>query len=240
MKDKKNSKEPFLWGTLLIVILLLAINQIQILSIAKSAGISMMPKIISSSKVKLTGNLAEDANKVILLTGIPRVYGAELGIEYIHPSQTAVMDQMIKKMSVFDPTYGRQKITLSGDLLQRYIDIAIRISCEYCCGAKCIIRPDGQAACGCAHSQAMRGLAAYLLQNHSDEFTNDEILQELARWKGLYFPKQMMQKYISQVSTGEYTPDMAALIMGLDVKSSSGKNTPLPTDLSLPDMAGGC
>ena len=86
----------------------------------------------------------------------------------------------------------------------------------------------------------MRGLAAYLLQNHSDEFTNDEILQELARWKGLYFPKQMMQKYISQVSTGEYTPDMAALIMGLDVKSSSGKNTPLPTDLSLPDMAGGC
>ena len=50
----------------------------------------------------------------------------------------------------------------------------------------------------------------------------------------------MMQKYISQVSTGEYTPDMAALIMGLDVKSSSGKNTPLPTDLSLPDMAGGC
>ena len=72
--------------------------------------------------------------------------------------------------------------------MQRYIDIGLQISCEYCCGADSIIFSNGKAACGCAHSYAMRGLAKYLIKNHGTEFTDDEILEELGKWKVLFFP----------------------------------------------------
>jgi len=229
------------WGAFGLVLLLLLVNQWQIFSLAAATGMKMMPINFSFGQtVRLTGDLAKDAAKVILLTGVPKVYGAGLGVSYIHPSQVNDMNQMIAAMSKYDPDYGSSPIQLEGDPLQRYIDIGLRIACEYCCGAKALITQTGKAACGCAHSQAMRGLSAYLLQNHGSEFTNDQILQELARWKGLYFPKQMMQKYMEQVQSGEYTPDMAALVMGLKIKASSGQATPLPSDLDLPNMAGGC
>ena len=51
----------------------------------------------------------------------------------------------------------------------------------------------GGAACSCAHSFAMRGLAKYLLVKHP-KMSNDEILTELAKWKTLFFPGQMTAK----------------------------------------------
>lgn len=246
-KNKKLFGQKGFWMSFLIVIILLLVNQWQIISLAASAGMKLMPTISLSrggpNSVKLTGDLAKDASSVILITGMPKIYGQELGVSYIHPSQTAEMDKMMKIMGQFDPTYGGKPIKLAGDPLKRYIDIGLRISCEFCCSAKTLITQDGRAACGCAHSQAMRGLAAYLIQNHSAEYANDQILQELARWKGLYFPKQMMQKYMDQVQSGQYSPDMAALIMGLNVKapaSGSSGPAPLPTDIDLPNMSGGC
>jgi hypothetical protein len=85
-------------------------------------------------------------------------------------------------------------ITLSGDDKTRYITVASQISCEYCCGAPSIISSTGAPACGCAHSYAMRGLAKYLIVNHGSEYTDDEILIELAKWKALYFPSQSQTK----------------------------------------------
>ena len=34
----------------------------------------------------------------------------------------------------------------------------------------------------------MRGLAKYLIKNHPKEFSDDEILGELGKWKVLFFP----------------------------------------------------
>jgi len=82
---------------------------------------------------------------------------------------------------------------LEGDKLDRYIKITNSISCEYCCGAQSITFPDGQAACGCAHSYAMRGLAKYLLTKHSD-MADDQILNELGKWKTLFFPDSINAK----------------------------------------------
>jgi len=84
-------------------------------------------------------------------------------------------------------------LTLDGADLKRYIAIASKISCEYCCGAKSIIFDDGKAACGCAHSYAMRGLGKYLILNHAD-MTDEEILSELGKWKVLFFPGIHEQK----------------------------------------------
>jgi len=121
----------------------------------------------------------------IIPTGIPAVYGNELGISYddVSPSDPRKADATIGVLSKFD-----NSITLTGSDLQRYIDIGLQISCEYCCGADSIIFGNGQAACGCAHSYSMRGLAKYLIKNHGTEFTDDEILEELGKWKVLFFP----------------------------------------------------
>ncbi len=134
----------------------------------------------------------------VIPKGIPDVYGKELGVSFddISPNDQSKADSTIRTLGVLDT-----QIQLTGDLLQRYIDAVSQISCEYCCGAKSIIFESstgkykaGDSACGCAHSYAMRGLAKYLLKNHADEFSNDQILEELGKWKTLFFPEQITQK----------------------------------------------
>lgn len=120
-------------------------------------------------------------------SGVPDVYGQELNISF-----DKVQDA-INKVRILGPTYGKegQKLILSGENLKRYIDIGSQISCQYCCRAKTLVIEDGKAACGCAHSIMMRGLSAYLIENHPD-FTDQKILDELNTWKIAYFPKQTL------------------------------------------------
>src|SRR3989338_38546 len=120
-------------------------------------------------KIKLSGNLGEDAVKLAVVTGVPDKYGQELAVNFDQ------VQQSMNVMKQFDPCYGANKIVLTGEALKRYTDVGLRISCEYCCGAKAIVFANGEAACGCAHSQAMRGLAKYLIKNHGTEFTDEEI-----------------------------------------------------------------
>ncbi|RJR31491.1 hypothetical protein C4569_02040 [Candidatus Parcubacteria bacterium] len=191
----------------------------------------------SAGGLKLSGNLSDDVIKLAIATGMPDIYGPELSVSF------DAAQQSINILKVYDPTYGKQKITLTGDDLKRYIEIGGKISCEYCCGAKAIVAANGQAACGCAHSQAMRGLAAYLIKNHPSEYNNDQILKELARWKGIFFPKQMIKKLTQQLQDGNYTPDTASLVMGIELPDYGGqsKEAPLPSEIeNLPSMVGGC
>ncbi|MBI4210288.1 MAG: hypothetical protein HY544_02155 [Candidatus Diapherotrites archaeon] len=135
--------------------------------------------------------------------GIPRIYGAELGVSFddVSPSDPRKADETIALLSQFDKENSGKFIELEGEKLQRYIKISSQISCEYCCGAESIIFPNGQAACGCAHSYSMRGLAKYLLDRHAGEFTDDQILEEMGKWKTLYFPGALSQK--AQVLKGK-------------------------------------
>lgn len=123
--------------------------------------------------------------------GTPEIYGKELGVSFddIKIEAPEKANAAIKKLGALD-----QQITLTGADLERYIAIASQISCEYCCGAPSIIFADGKAACGCAHSFAMRGVAKYLIKNHGAEYTNDEILEELGKWKTLFFPGKLAEK----------------------------------------------
>ena len=127
----------------------------------------------------------------VIPTGVPAIYGKELGISFddVTPSDPRKADAVIGKIGLLD-----RQLQVSGAELQRYIAITSRISCEYCCGAPSIIADDGSPACGCAHSFAMRGLAKYLIKNHGDEYTDDAILEELGKWKTLFFPGKLMQK----------------------------------------------
>jgi len=131
----------------------------------------------------------------VLPTGTPKVYGAELSVNFddVSPSNPRGADATIQKLANLDRT-----IALTEAQNQRYVDILYNnedgISCEYCCGARSVITATGQAACGCAHSYAMRGLAKYLITEHGDEYTDDEILEEVAKWKTLFFPGQTQLK----------------------------------------------
>ncbi len=127
----------------------------------------------------------------IIPKGTPKIYGEELRVKYddISASNSQATESTIGILGDLD-----NSISLSGNDMQRYIDIASQISCEYCCGADSIIFSNGKAACGCAHSYAMRGLAKYLIKNHGNEYTDDEILEELGKWKVLFFPGIHEQK----------------------------------------------
>ncbi len=123
-------------------------------------------------------------------TGIPAVYGKELNISF-----NKVQDA-INKVAPFDPTYGKNKIELNSQEKERYIKIGSQTACRYCCSAKTLVFKDGRAACGCAHSKMMRGLAAYLIKNHP-EMSDEEILNALNQWRAAFFPKQTITEVLS-------------------------------------------
>lgn len=246
--DRKNPfyKNGKVINAVLLTVLAIALitNQFILAKNRELAGVTANDFLTKlTSKLKggggggLTGDLGQDAVKLALVQGTPEVYGPELGVDF------GQVPKSMDVMKAFDPTYGNKKIKLTGDLLQRYIKVGLKIACEFCCGATGLVKQDGEAACGCAHSQAMRGLAAYLLTNHAAEYTDDQILRELARWKGSYFPKAMVDKISQQLSSGEYTPDIAALLLNLKIPKYSGKSqgAPLPSEIkSLPGQVGGC
>jgi len=137
----------------------------------------------------------------IIPKGVPAVYGVELGVSYddVSPNNQRLADATINKLTAYEGE------VLTGELLTRYIKIGSSISCEYCCGAESIIFSNGERACGCAHSYAMRGLAKYLLLNHAD-MTDYEILSELGKWKVLFFPGIHEQKASVMMGEGiDYT-----------------------------------
>lgn len=183
MTEKKDS--TFKWQMAIIIILgvLLLYN----LSIPKGST--------AQSQTQTQSSIVPSAYAEVLPSGVPAVYGSELGVSYddvsVNDPQRA--DAVIRRLSVFD-----QQITLSGTDLERYINIGYRlnngIACEYCCGARSVIFETGEAACGCAHSYAMRGLAKYLISKHGGEYTDEQIQAEMGKWKVLFFPGVHMAK----------------------------------------------
>jgi hypothetical protein len=121
----------------------------------------------------------------IIPQGVPAVYGGELSVAF--DADTDRMTSVLRKY---------EDHPLNDEQMERYKDIGLRISCEYCCGVEAIIFENGERACGCAHSYAMRGLAKYLIINHPDDYSNDEILLELGKWKATFFPKQTISKAV--------------------------------------------
>jgi len=119
----------------------------------------------------------------VLPKGTPNIYGSELGVSYndVSASNPQLADATMVKLAKYE------NMKLNSEQMARYVQIGSSIACEYCCGAKTLVFSNGDRACGCAHSYAMRGLAKYLLTTHPD-MTDLEILEELGKWKVLFFP----------------------------------------------------
>ncbi len=164
----------------------------------------------------------------IIPTGVPAIYGQALGVSYddISASNPKLADATINKLSQYE---GEE---LSAEQMTKYIKIGSAISCEYCCGADAIIFSNGEAACGCAHSYAMRGLAKYLLINNP-EMSDYEILSELGKWKVLFFPGIHEQKAQALEAKGIDSTDYVNLASNLYRGIEQGQT-------SSGGMVGGC
>lgn len=218
-----------LYALLVVLAFVTLFNQYQLYNLS-SMHSDLASNLQSVSYADASGvDEAPDAElDSVIPTGVPKIYGAELSIAYddVSAANPTLADQTIAKLAAFD-----QSITLEGADLERYIEVAGSISCEYCCGAASIIFSNGQPACGCAHSFAMRGLAKYLIIYHADEFTDDEILEELGKWKVLFFPGIHEEKAVILAEQGielNYINLASNLYRGIEQGSSGGS------------MVGGC
>lgn len=164
---------------------------------------------VTQSVNNLTLAQRQEVLAKIIPTGVPPVYGAELSISFDQPEAaiTALskLDGGWTDGQGNDLTGGKGiKFADLGDAEKaRYLKIGSSIACELCCGARTLIAKNGEAACGCAHSAAMRGLAKYLLKNHAGEFTDTQILEEVTKIKTLSFPKQMVQRALELQAGGK-------------------------------------
>lgn len=195
-------------------------NNIELLE-AKTETIISLSKEVSSETSKeqpAEENPEQALFQELIPRGIPEVYGSELRVNFETPVQSLEVLRMLD--GDLYPNGKLKYSQLTSSQKERYVNIGMSISCEFCCGAESIVFPDGRPACGCAHSAAMRGLAMHLLVNHGNKYTNAQVLDELTKWKTLFFPKQMLQKAV-QLQKSDGTVNATTLN-------------------ELPDMVGGC
>ncbi len=199
---------PAAYALIAVMILVLALNQYMIQSIKSNI---ITGKFTAEAQTN-SANLGKAA-EAIIPKGTPNVYGLELGVDFDKPVES--LNVLAGLDGDLYPDGKLKYANLTDEQKNRYLKIGASIACEYCCSATTLVFSNGQPACGCAHSAAMRGLAKYLLINHGNEYSDQEILNELTKWKILFFPKQMIAKYLQ---TGSSSVDAAPL----------------------PDMVGGC
>ncbi|MBI4135490.1 hypothetical protein HY477_02035 [Candidatus Uhrbacteria bacterium] len=123
----------------------------------------------------------EAAKVVMLATGTP--FYAPPGISF---------DDPVSALAAWQP-FERQ-IQLPPDREQRFQKIISTMTCDYCCGGPNQITTINR--CGCRHAQAYRSIAKHLLQTVGDQYTDEEILGELQRWKGVWYPKGAIEDYL--------------------------------------------
>ena len=180
-----------------IMIAVLAMNQFQINSLHKmmldqhGSMNQSADSVASGAQVKgqSTGQSAQEIASKILPKGVPGGYGAELAVSFDNAAGA------INVLAPFEQDTRENK--LEGEMLERYIAMGQQATCEFCCGATTMTNPDGTKACGCAHSAAMRGIVAYMLENYGNEMSNEQILEEVHKWKAVFFPGPTVEKYMA-------------------------------------------
>ena len=193
----------------IITLILMVFNQIQLFNISSRFGKEVPTgiKLVAAS---------------VLPAGVPDIYGKELGISYddVNPNDPQRADQTISILKEYDEKLtltgknldryvgiasqisceyccGAPSIIVRREdvtRLEQQIQAAINAGKITEDQADQYKKNAGDMACGCAHSYAMRGLAKYLITEHESEFSDEQILDELGKWKTLFFPAQMNEK----------------------------------------------
>lgn len=143
-------------------------------------------------------------------------YAQRLGVSYNQA------DQAVNTLASLEREVRKED--LSSEEERYYIEIGTTegTACEYCCGVKeGFARSNGQRSCGCAHNKAFSGLTMWMIKNG---YSNQEILDEIAKWKASFFPKQVLTQKLQSMKKDD--PEIKKLLKEF------------PT--FLPQMVGGC
>ena len=189
-----------------VVAVLMLFNQYTISSISSSLGGKSLSfgsgptagKTSSAVKVEAGADVVKNVMAIMIPKGLPKDYGQEVGVSFDDPVPS------LTKMAQLD--YKISTDSLNAEQKQRFIEVGTKISCEFCCSAPSVIDSQARDLCGCQHAAAFRGLAKHIIINHPD-WTNEEILWDLTKWKTEFYPRNMVQKGIALAQAGlELTP----------------------------------
>ncbi len=238
-------------GLMGLVLLLTVFNLVSMFFVSSSivkqssdiTGLMSLASPASSSNAGIQiSNTANLSLEEVLPDGIPRIYGDKLGVNLsdIRGEDQKKADAVVKKLASLDGDLYPNGVMHFNDLdepaKKRYLSIGTSIACEYCCGVDALVSSNGKPACGCAHSAAMRGLAMYLLKNYPNDFTNEQIVEELGKLKALFFPKNALQKAVVLKEKSiefNYVNLMSNKYMGIEKQSTS-------TSVGGATQVGGC
>ncbi|MFH1978073.1 MAG: hypothetical protein ABIJ92_02000 [Candidatus Aenigmatarchaeota archaeon] len=240
-KDKENDKSTtsvVLIALLIVGVLFVGFNQYNINQVQSKIDGFTRTGIMSFDSTQtiqkknvftfsVGGDVVSAALEAVIPTGVTPYGNGELSY-----------DDVVGGINILKAAdIGITTESLTEDQLQRYIYLGTHISCEYCCSAKMIVFPNGAPACGCAHSYAMRGLAKYLLVEYGDEYSDEDIMMEMTKWKNLFFPRNTVEKAVALIENDmEITPD-ALNDHELLTKISSGDTSSIG---QLSGMVGAC
>ncbi len=221
-EETKRQGSKLLYALLFVAFAIAALNQVAIAGLSQSMTTNAVAASQQSTETTVTYNPQNLQAAVDAVIPKGKMTYGDLVIDYDKPVEA--LDMMAKMDGDLYPDGTIKFSDLTPEQQQRYIEIGMSISCEYCCGAKVMVQPNGQPACGCAHSAAMRGLAKYLLKN--TQMTNEEILGAIIKVKSISFPQQMVEKYMVE--------------NGLIAGTQSAQQGSAQGIADLPSQVGGC
>lgn len=205
------------------------------------------PTISETPAPKSTGNPTQDAIAAVVPTGTPFYALEGPGAEKI---QGATFDDPITSQKVWASLLGSRRfgtanaIQLTPEEEQRWQKLTSVFTCDFCCGGPKSVTTIN--VCGCAHSYAWQGMAKFFIKYYP-QYTDEQILGEMTKWKGLWYPQGMIQDYL--VYTGQQSADILTHGGSVGIKQQflqQGSNTQQQTHAQvtpldqLPSMVGGC
>lgn len=196
---------------------------------------------------KSIGNPTQDAIAAAVPTGTPFYILEGPGSEKI---KGATFDDPLTSQKVWASLLGSKRfgtantIQLTPEEEQRWQKLTSAFTCDYCCGGPNSVTTINR--CGCAHSYAWQGMAKFFIKYYP-QYTDEQIMGEMTKWKGIWYPKGMIQDYL--VYTGQQSADTLTHGGSVGIRQQflqqatnsqqQTRATATPLD-DLPSMVGGC
>jgi len=206
MKTKNEIKINIVIGLLVLLLITVVIQGYQIFEL--SFELSSMDKyrmnLASTNVIGRTENVLPKILEEVMPVGVP-VYGEAAKVNY---------DEVEKSLGILREHH--RDILLNGEEMQRYIKIATtaNTACEYCCGIgnAGFGTGEGKIACECSHNVALSGLTKWLIRN--TDYTDKQIVEEIKRWKILFFPRDAMRSELQKRNVQEGSASLPSMVGG--------------------------
>ena len=205
------------------------------------------PAISETPATKNTGNPTQDAILAVVPTGTPFYVLEGPGAEKV---KGASFDDPLTSQKVWASLLGSRRfgtsnaIQLTPEEEQRWQRLTSVFTCDFCCGGPNSVTTI--ARCGCGHSYAWQGMAKFFIKYYP-QYTDEQILGEMTKWKGLWYPQGMIQDYL--VYTGQQPATILTHGGSVGIRQQFLQQAPnaqhqtqasaTPLD-ELPSMVGGC